>query len=518
METKEAFKVGNGDKYSDPTYEAWKHVAFTIAGESGVGIPILPMRHGNRHFKSWVLKRLKFRSYLWGMETAIWQWDFKTRFYSDPTYEAWKPKFSSNLAKNWKIPILPMRHGNFKLLKLVPLLLVKFRSYLWGMETFFERRLSFKGVFIPILPMRHGNWWPGRRDNCRVFAFRSYLWGMETHAYCYLEVRWQLFRSYLWGMETNWACSQTKDWRAFRSYLWGMETKVLLITLSSDVDIPILPMRHGNSAKPISSNFGIFPFRSYLWGMETWAISCWHIRKWEFRSYLWGMETPLGPIPLHPPAAFRSYLWGMETRYIPIYHRRHSITFRSYLWGMETPFPQLLLTPKYLQFRSYLWGMETHIPDFLHKRIISNSDPTYEAWKLLSFHSTPIYIPRIPILPMRHGNSFCSVCMVHYRIYSDPTYEAWKLIIKPSCSPIIQNSDPTYEAWKRRRRLNWFLVFSRIPILPMRHGNLNSLYEWEHYSFIPILPMRHGNCVKSKINREVDYGFRSYLWGMETSV
>ena len=80
---------------------------------------------------------------------------------------------------------------------------------------------------------------------------------------------------------------------------------------------------------------------------------------------------------------------------------------------------------------------------------------------------------------------------------------------------------------------------SKIPILPMRHGNKiqrrrcsppsatfrsylwgmethESDLKWHYLSPIPILPMRHGNQTGLTFIKKKGVGFRSYLWGMET--
>ena len=62
----------------------------------------------------------------------------------------------------------------------------------------------------------------------------------------------------------------------------------------------------------------------------------------------------------------------------------------------------------------------------------SNSDPTYEAWKLT--HHQVLWV---------------------VRLHSDPTYEAWKLVDNAIYEDNTTYSDPTYEAWK----LIWFNTF-----------------------------------------------------------
>ena len=92
--------------------------------------------------------------------------------------------------------------------------------------------------------------------------------------------------------------------------------------------------------------------------------------------------------------------------------------------------------------------METTTLEFLTPNSLNDSDPTYEAWKLRCrialwrencIYSDPTYEAWkqfiitsvilsncIPILPMRHGNSFAYPPLPPFLAYSDPTYEAWK--------------------------------------------------------------------------------------------
>ena len=70
--------------------------------------------------------------------------------------------------------------------------------------------------------------------------------------------------------------------------------------------------------------------------------------------------------------------------------------------------------------------METDFLDTDIGKTLHNSDPTYEAWKLLIFQ-------------IKEGS---------FIWHSDPTYEAWKLVIVRSVITIMGDSDPTYEAWK----------------------------------------------------------------------
>ena len=55
----------------------------------------------------------------------------------------------------------------------------------------------------------------------------------------------------------------------------------------------------------------------------------------------------------------------------------------------------------------------------------------------------------IPILPMRHGNICNKFSFLAKGTNSDPTYEAWKLVFEGYASTgDVDHSDPTYEAWK----------------------------------------------------------------------
>ena len=169
-------------------------------------------------------------------------------------------------------------------------------------------------VLIPILPMRHGNsifrlckcpfcyhsdptyeaWkqWEQINFSQRIVIFRSYLWGMET----FLTKKWSRY-----GVE-------------FRSYLWGMETVKDQVISGDFVEIPILPMRHGNELEGEILEEEKNTFRSYLWGMET-------------RDDRHGQQ----PCPVIPILPMRH---GNPSHLIRL--RPRCLTFRSYLWGMET--------------------------------------------------------------------------------------------------------------------------------------------------------------------------------------
>ena len=146
-----------------------------------------------------------------------------------------------------------------------------------------------------------------------------------------------------------------------------------------------------------------------------------------------------------------------------------------------------------------------------------HSDPTYEAWKLLSLFPRTWIISFIPILPMRHGNNFPQNLHSSELRYSDPTYEAWKQKVFEDNKRQRSDSDPTYEAWKPSIIDSRIIVSFLIPILPMRHGN----YEDRSISILLVFhsdptyeawkPMMSGVLIT---NSET---FRSYLWGMETA-
>ena len=121
-------------------------------------IPILPTRHGNS--SRWAICSgwlYPFRSYLRGMETPQSDNIRKVTSYSDPTYEAWKQKFlfghkcilrdSDPTYEAWKQEIATSIDAK----------LVKFRSYLRGMETPAILAKRYPPIHIPILPTRHGN-------------------------------------------------------------------------------------------------------------------------------------------------------------------------------------------------------------------------------------------------------------------------------------------------------------------------------------------------------------------------
>ena len=125
---------------------------------------------------------------------------------------------------------------------------------------------------------------------------------------------------------------------------------------------------------------------------------------------------------------------------IPILPTRHGNALTS-----------AVLLSKGLRFRSYLRGMETMFPFPSRIFQIENSDPTYEAWKLVYAspffeekvnHSDPTYEAWKPPHLSNAGNML--------NPHSDPTYEAWKRATHNHLVVIACHSDPTYEAWKPR--------------------------------------------------------------------
>ena len=386
------------------------------------------------------------------------------------------------------IPILPMRHGNVERQTKCKNG-ESFRSYLWGMETRTRRGSRTLRISIPILPMRHGN------GSCLIGKSGQFL----------------SFRSYLWGMETGFGGRyQWLFWR-FRSYLWGMETRVSWCRVRCRRCIPILPMRHGNFSLFISPITSLSGFRSYLWGMETLTPSQVSpspqdsdptYEAWKQSIFLFiavGNIIPILPMrhgnPNHKPCLLKWQLYSDPTYEawklnIMLLKKRGCInsdpTYEAWKPGLQLPSVSSITIPilpmrhgnKRWLARRLIWNWIPILP-MRHGNSLTSiclsmdstySDPTYEAWKLVSIHSFEFFKRPIPILPMRHGNtvpSSATPTSCHlFRSYlwgmetsfqdsplcsirnSDPTYEAWK----PQCSPYYQKwcyySDPTYEAWK----------------------------------------------------------------------
>ena len=123
----------------------------------------------------------RFRSYLWGIETPSWANQSTLQICSDLTYEG-----------------LKLHH---------------FRPPIWShirSDLTYEGLKRFCRMFSPSIPQ---------------MKFRSYLWGIETckqrFAFISSETR---FRSYLWGIETLILVLPFLLLKMFRSYLWGIET------------------------------------------------------------------------------------------------------------------------------------------------------------------------------------------------------------------------------------------------------------------------------------------------------
>ena len=181
-------------------------------------VSILPMRHGN------------------GVVDFVGV-DLGECF--DPTYEAWKQKFE----------------------KLSSQLMGKFRSYLWGMETFVSRLHSAPPLYVSILPMRHGNsermdfsadaesrfdptyeaWKHAKneRDHDAFTCFdptyeawkRINILNINLRKVCFdpTHEAWKPPPFYI----------QVTSFPAFRSYLWGMETNhhsIIMVSVTSSFD------------------------------------------------------------------------------------------------------------------------------------------------------------------------------------------------------------------------------------------------------------------------------------------
>ena len=127
-----------------------------------------------------------------------------------------------------------------------------------------------------------------------------------------------------------------------------------------------------------------------------------------------------------------------------------------------------------------------------------NSDPTYEAWKLLFEKQNKFLHHRTPILPTRHGNSVLArranvsgdTPILPMRHGNTPSLEGYHRFSR--------HSDPTYEAWKPSL-VRFKSSQGTTPILPMRHGNRILKQICRNVSITSILPMRHGNRLQSSI-------------------
>ena len=221
---------------------------------------------------------------------------------------------------------------------------------------------------------------------------------------------------------------------------------------------------------------------------NTWVLCMWDNNSdptYEAWKHLWSKNP--GNIKIDSDPTYEAW---KQTSDSPL--NAACMAFRSYLWGMETFDFRPLLRRSIKPFRSYLWGMETrHNPTSSNN--YTNSDPTYEAWKLQWASSQTT-----------SGK------------HSDPTYEAWKLTIlvpkwcrKSWFRSYLWGMETRSEisGWAgcgSFRSYLWGMETPRkpperiplpcIPILPMRHGNHRpQLSPITGLTHIPILPMRHGN-------------------------
>ena len=194
--------------------------------------------------------------------------------------------------------------------------------------------------------------------------------------------------------------------------------------------IPILPMRHGNPY----AKFDLVSISDY--------IPILPMRHGNNKPIL--PPTSQIPIPILPMRHGNLENGGLNILQleIPILPMRHG----NNLTSEES---RIL----FFRFRSYLWGMETEL-----------SPISVQVFQC------------IPILPMRHGNYFpCLTCFCRYNwfrsyLWGMETENMFLLV-----NLLMEHSDPTYEAWKRTPRAFISTAPVRIPILPMRHGNVRRI-------------------------------------------
>ena len=230
------------------TYEELKLVFRLIRLFNLACVFILPMRNWNT-VQTWEkVRRQRFSSYLWGIETQVrrhrlfysftfssYLWGIETKKKTDPRPSG--NPFSSYL---WGIETWKIQLGRF-----VPTL---FSSYLWGIETAMLHNL---GLSEPV-------------------KFSSYLWGIETYFYFGASVCF--LRFHLTYEELK------REWREYSRY--------------NGHSVFILPMRNWNPLDIFLFLFWFAGFSSYLWGIETLTIPrILDTTDFLFSSYLWGIET-----------------------------------------------------------------------------------------------------------------------------------------------------------------------------------------------------------------------------------
>ena len=144
------------------------------------------------------------------------------------------------------------------------------------------------------------------------------------------------------------------------------------------------------------------------------------------------METPESPRRLFHPLIHSDPTYEAWKLIGTKLSKRSALAFRSYLRGMET-LDNMFGDRASREFRSYLRGMETKIQPHINCINRTNSDPTYEAWKLLITSNF-----------WRKSRAFRSYLrgMETARRQRGP-------------APRVPDSDPTYEAWKLVTMVNW---------------------------------------------------------------
>ena len=144
---------------------------------------------------------------------------------------------------------------------------------------------------------------------------------------------------------------------------------------------PILPMRHGNWVSQQTIKSRSCSLRSYLWGMETHEAERW-----------------LKSLKIHSDPTYEAWkhitilLFCSIKNNTPILPMRHGNFL--YPWNKTWATVPTPILPMRHGNEAIKKG---------ERLAVSNSDPTYEAWKPAS-DFTGAQITLTPILPMRHGN------------------------------------------------------------------------------------------------------------------
>ena len=238
--------------------------------------------------------------------------------------------------------------------------LLKFLSYLWGIETILRQLLNVViYIIVFIVPMRN---WNGNNlvyiDTTTPRFYRTYeelkqnYWVIDTSS------NLGFYRTYE-ELKPNIFCYIfTTSLCFYRTYEELKLCQFVYITVINFL-VFIVPMRNWNCALNIIWHH-LLSFLSYLWGIETEIVA---VYKRFAEACFYRTYEELKPDTISQTfnrlKKFLSYLWGIETGSTPPFSARESDVFIVPMRNWNSAIIDKLDLKITDPFLSYLWGIET---------------------------------------------------------------------------------------------------------------------------------------------------------------